>query len=184
MFALSQYAFLTPSKIPIGRNRYACQSNQIWSDTNMKISITNIRGILHHSAHVRKQTTIKILCFVICVEEYHKLTQTRFLFQSPSAILSSLISASVLSYDKKGDKKRLGLNRTGKSWNILHVWYLACSNAFLQSYIYLTGLYDTKWPVEKHFICMYFVYYDTKALGELANIVAETLFPAMFPECV
>jgi hypothetical protein len=87
----------------------------------MKISIANIRGILHRSAHVRKQTTIKILCFVMCVEEYHKLTQTRFLFQSPSAILSSLISASVLSYDKKGAKKRLGLNRTGKSWNILHV---------------------------------------------------------------
>jgi hypothetical protein len=40
-----------------------------------KISITNIGGILHRSAHVRKQGTLKTLCFVICVEDYHKLTQ-------------------------------------------------------------------------------------------------------------
>jgi hypothetical protein len=50
-----------------------------------KIGISNIGGILHHSAHVRKQKIIKILCFVICAEDYHKLIQTQFLIQSPSA---------------------------------------------------------------------------------------------------
>jgi hypothetical protein len=35
---------------------------------------------------LRKQTILKILRFVICVEDYHKLTQTQFLIQSPSAI--------------------------------------------------------------------------------------------------
>ena len=66
---------------------------------------------MHHSAHVRKQTTIKILCFVICVEEYKQIDTNTIFIPVPSAILSSLISASVLGYDKKGAKKRLGLNR-------------------------------------------------------------------------
>ena len=37
---------------------------------------------MHHSARARKQKTLKILCFVIWVEDYHKLTQTKFLIQS------------------------------------------------------------------------------------------------------
>ena len=42
-----------------------------------KIGITNFGCILPHSARVRKQNALKILCFVICVEDYRKLTQTR-----------------------------------------------------------------------------------------------------------
>jgi hypothetical protein len=48
-----------------------------------KIGRTNFGGILHHGARARKQKTLKILCFVVCVEDYHKLTQTQFLIQSP-----------------------------------------------------------------------------------------------------
>jgi hypothetical protein len=43
-----------------------------------KIGITNFGCILHHSVHV------KILYFVICVENYHKLKQTQFLVHSGS----------------------------------------------------------------------------------------------------
>ena len=43
--------------------------------------ITHFDGILHHSARARKQKTLKILCFVICVEDYNKLTKTQFLIQ-------------------------------------------------------------------------------------------------------
>jgi hypothetical protein len=45
--------------------------------------ITNFDGILYHSARVykRKQKTLKILGFVICVEDYHK--ETQFLIRSP-----------------------------------------------------------------------------------------------------
>jgi hypothetical protein len=42
----------------------------------LQINRTNFGGILHHGARARKQKTLKILCFVICVEDYHKLTQT------------------------------------------------------------------------------------------------------------
>ena len=48
-----------------------------------KIGITNFGGILPHSARVRKQKTLKVLCFVISVEDYHKLTQIQFLIQPP-----------------------------------------------------------------------------------------------------
>jgi hypothetical protein len=51
-----------------------------------KIGISNFGGVLHHSARIRKQKTLQILCFVIFVEDYHKLTQTQFLIQSTSAI--------------------------------------------------------------------------------------------------
>jgi predicted MarR family transcription regulator len=34
---------------------------------------TNVGGILHHSARERKRgKTLKIVCFVICIEDYHK----------------------------------------------------------------------------------------------------------------
>ena len=46
---------------------------------------------MHHSARVRKQKSLKILCFVICVEDYHKLTQTQFLIQSPLGNLTSML---------------------------------------------------------------------------------------------
>ena len=49
-----------------------------------KIGRTNFGGILHHSARLRKQKTLKILGFVLYVEDYHKLTNTQFLTQSPS----------------------------------------------------------------------------------------------------
>jgi hypothetical protein len=44
---------------------------------------TNFGGILHHSARLRKQKTLKILGFVLCVEDNHKLAKTQFLIQSP-----------------------------------------------------------------------------------------------------
>ena len=56
-----------------------------------KIGTTNFGGILHQSACVRKQKTLKILCFVICVEDYHRLIQTQFLIQSPLGNLTSVI---------------------------------------------------------------------------------------------
>jgi hypothetical protein len=64
-----------------------------------KIGIANFGGIFHHNARARKQKTLKTLClnFVICVEEYGKLTQTQFLIQSPS--IGNL--TSILSIDKK-----------------------------------------------------------------------------------
>jgi hypothetical protein len=46
---------------------------------HQKIGITNFGGILHHSARARKQKTLKILCFVICVEIHYKLIQTQLL---------------------------------------------------------------------------------------------------------
>jgi hypothetical protein len=56
-----------------------------------KIGRTNVGAILHHSAHVTKQKTLKILSVfcVICVEDYYKLTQTQFLIQSPLGNLTS-----------------------------------------------------------------------------------------------
>jgi hypothetical protein len=75
-----------------------------------KIGRTNSGGILHHSARdrlrLRKQKTLKILGFVLYVEDSHKLIKTQFSIQSPSnlvrptdvrvdtniAILSSLMS--------------------------------------------------------------------------------------------
>jgi hypothetical protein len=45
-----------------------------------KIGRTNFGGILHHSARERKQKTLKILCFVICVEDYHKLIDRNTVF--------------------------------------------------------------------------------------------------------
>ena len=36
-----------------------------------------------HRARIRKQKTLKILDFLICVEDYHKQTRTQFLIQSP-----------------------------------------------------------------------------------------------------
>jgi hypothetical protein len=49
--------------------------NNVSSNTNVTRKITNFGGILHHGARARKQKTLKILCFVICVEDYHKLIQ-------------------------------------------------------------------------------------------------------------
>ena len=47
-----------------------------------KIGIVNFGCILHHSTRVRKQKTLKILCFTVCVEDDHKLTQTKSVIQS------------------------------------------------------------------------------------------------------
>ena len=43
-----------------------------------EIAVANFAAILHDSASARKQKSLKILCFVICVEDYHKLTNTVF----------------------------------------------------------------------------------------------------------
>ena len=37
------------------------------------------------------EKTLEILCFVICVEDYHKLTQTQFLIESPLGNLTSVL---------------------------------------------------------------------------------------------
>jgi hypothetical protein len=58
-----------------------------------KIGTTNFGCISHHSARVRKQKTLKILCFVLYVEDYHKLTQTQFLIQSPLDNLASVLTS-------------------------------------------------------------------------------------------
>jgi hypothetical protein len=60
--------------------------------------LTNFGGILHHSARVRMQ---KILRFVICVEDYHKLVQTQFSIQPPPPAplgnLSALLTKTSLA---------------------------------------------------------------------------------------
>jgi hypothetical protein len=61
------------------------------------MGMTNFGGILHHSARVRKKNTLKILCFVICVEDYDKLTQTQFLIQPPLGNLTSLLTKTSLA---------------------------------------------------------------------------------------
>ena len=58
-------------------------------ERHAKIGITNFGAILHHSARVRKQETLKIFCHTVCVEDYLKLTQTQFLIQSPLGNLTS-----------------------------------------------------------------------------------------------
>ena len=45
---------------------------------------------------VRKQKTLKILCFVRCVEDYHKLTETHFFIQSPLGNLTSVLTKTSL----------------------------------------------------------------------------------------
>jgi hypothetical protein len=57
-----------------------------------KIKTTNFGGILHHNARTSKN--FKILWFVICVENYHKLIQTHFLIQSPLGNLTSVLKIS------------------------------------------------------------------------------------------
>jgi hypothetical protein len=46
------------------------KASDVLVNTDTKIGITNFSSIFHHSARVRKQ----ILCFVICVKDYNKLT--------------------------------------------------------------------------------------------------------------
>ena len=48
-----------------------------------KIGRTHFGGILYLNAHIRKQNTLKILCFVICVDDHHKLVQPQFLIHPP-----------------------------------------------------------------------------------------------------
>jgi hypothetical protein len=55
------------------------QDKQISELGITKIGVSNFGGISHHSTRVRKQKTLKILCFVICVDDYHKLTKTQSL---------------------------------------------------------------------------------------------------------
>jgi hypothetical protein len=43
-----------------------------------KIGTHNFDSILHHCAPVGEQKSLKILCFVPCVEDYHKLINTIF----------------------------------------------------------------------------------------------------------
>ena len=61
---------------------------------HLKIGIINFGCILLHSARVRKHQTSKILCFAICVEDYHKLTQTVFY---PVSNLTSMLTKTSLS---------------------------------------------------------------------------------------
>jgi hypothetical protein len=56
-----------------------------------KIDRTNFGGILYHSPRVKKQKTLKILCFVICVEDYQKLaTDTNIVFNPVPLVIQSL----------------------------------------------------------------------------------------------
>lgn len=45
-------------------------------ERHSKIGTIHFGGVLHHSARVRKQKTLKISRLVTCIEDYHKLTQT------------------------------------------------------------------------------------------------------------
>ena len=49
-------------------------------------------------ARIRKQNILKILCIVICVEDYQKLTQTQFLIQFPLGNMTSLLTKRSLAY--------------------------------------------------------------------------------------
>ena len=57
-----------------------------------KISITNIGGILHHSAHVRKQKTFKsyVLSYVLKIIQQIDTNLTQFLIHSPLGNLMSV----------------------------------------------------------------------------------------------
>ena len=52
---------------------------------------------MHRSVCVRKQETLKIVCFAIGVEDYHKLTQRQFLIQSPLDNLTSVFTKTSLA---------------------------------------------------------------------------------------
>jgi hypothetical protein len=56
-----------------------------------KIGMTNFRGILHHSARVRKQS------FVICFEDYYTCTDTQFFIQSALENLTSVLTKALLA---------------------------------------------------------------------------------------
>jgi hypothetical protein len=46
----------------------------------------SLHNELKQATFLPTQKKTKILCFLICVEDYHKLIQTQFLIQPPSTI--------------------------------------------------------------------------------------------------
>jgi hypothetical protein len=82
------YFYLALASLSNGR---FCQHGR-----HLKIGITNFGSVLHHSARARNQKTLKILCFVICAEDYHRLTQTQFLIQSPLDNLTFVLTKTLL----------------------------------------------------------------------------------------
>jgi hypothetical protein len=107
LFLLLTYVIKVLTQILMSLNkRRFCQNGR-----HQKIGITNSGGILHHSARVRKQKTLKILCFVICVEDYHKLTQIQFLIQSPLCNLTSVLTKTSLAYSLLNSSKPTCLGR-------------------------------------------------------------------------
>jgi hypothetical protein len=52
------------------------------------------------------QKSLKFLCFFMCIEDYHKMTQTQFLIQSPLGNLTSVLTEErrllkVTSHDER-----------------------------------------------------------------------------------